>query len=910
MSPLHSRSAYVPRGIMPHLRLLGPTELETGAGRSIDRLLAQPKSVALVAFLAAAGSGFHRRDRLVGLFWPEMDDRSARRNLRGRIHLLRKFLGDDVVVSRGDDEVGLDPDRLRCDVWEFEEAVAAEEWDRTLELYRGDLLEGFHLNGDGAFLHWLDGRRAELRTMAAEAARSRSGEAERARDLRAAVDAARRLVGLAPTDEVAVRRLLILLDAAGDRAGMAAAYEAFETRLEDEYALEPAPETKRLVEELLSRSEPNGPVPSGTGKGIEVPSVMPSDPIPDIPRQADRPPFSAARRRRPPRFALAVGVVVLGVLAVFGLSWGSRFSGSSGGASAHVPARDLADLSGPSFQDRRVVVAPFENRTGDPSLDVIGRAAADWTAQGLMETGMVEVVSPGEVLRNALAFQRETGAGPGAEMAMELAEGSRARILVSGSYLLEGDTLVFQARISDAKDGMMLRAVPRVAGPRDAPEGLLEPLRRRVLGSLATVLDPRLESWSAAASQPPSFEAYRLYAEGLDLFFHGDPAEAALRLREAWSVDTTFTAPLVWAVFAYGNALPAERDTVLAYLTARRDRMAPWDRAMTDFVEARFDGDFDAAVEAAHRAVSYAPDSEWIYKIAWAAVLGNRYREALDALARIDPDRGWMREFPGYWLMLISTSHDIGDHEEALRAIRVLRERFDPDARKKGEILSLIGLGRLDEAWDMATRDVLEVPELENPPAYVDVFDDLAVALRARGRHQAADSLARRALGWYEALPESTTSGLLGRYGHAKLLAQTGDLERAALMFDAVAEEFGPERMGTMSVGRRGVVAARQGDTVRAAAILESLTTDPMPPEIRESRRHVMAAQRARWAARIATELGRPEQAIRLWRRAWENRLSAYRVRLESHRLHDQAEMQALLRDLDRVRATSPFARR
>lgn len=42
----------------------------------------------------------------------------------------------------------------------------------------------------------------------------------------------------------------------------------------------------------------------------------------------------------------------------------------------------------------RVVVGLFENRTGDTSLDVVGRMAEDWLTQGIMRTQLVDVVDP------------------------------------------------------------------------------------------------------------------------------------------------------------------------------------------------------------------------------------------------------------------------------------------------------------------------------------------------------------------------------------------------------------------------------------------------------------------------------------------------------------------------------------
>ncbi len=48
---------------------------------------------------------------------------------------------------------------------------------------------------------------------------------------------------------------------------------------------------------------------------------------------------------------------------------------------------------------KRVVVVPFENQTGDPSLDPLGRMIADWTTQGLLQTGLAEVIPPERLSR-------------------------------------------------------------------------------------------------------------------------------------------------------------------------------------------------------------------------------------------------------------------------------------------------------------------------------------------------------------------------------------------------------------------------------------------------------------------------------------------------------------------------------
>ena len=65
---------------------------------------------------------------------------------------------------------------------------------------------------------------------------------------------ARRALELSPDDEAALRRLLALLDRAGDRPAAIQAYEDFARRMAENLELEPAPETRALAESIRARA--------------------------------------------------------------------------------------------------------------------------------------------------------------------------------------------------------------------------------------------------------------------------------------------------------------------------------------------------------------------------------------------------------------------------------------------------------------------------------------------------------------------------------------------------------------------------------------------------------------------------------------------------------------------------------
>src|SRR5213083_1453848 len=182
---------------MIELRMLGRLSLTGADGLEVRGLLGQPRRLALLAYLAAASpQGFHRRDTLLALFWPELDQEHARAALRQALHVVRDALGGDAVASRGDEEIGLDFDRVSCDVAAFGRAVEEMQFREALDLYRGDLLEGFFISDAPEFERWLEVERARLRERARRCACTLIDRSEADGDAAAAVSWARRAVQL------------------------------------------------------------------------------------------------------------------------------------------------------------------------------------------------------------------------------------------------------------------------------------------------------------------------------------------------------------------------------------------------------------------------------------------------------------------------------------------------------------------------------------------------------------------------------------------------------------------------------------------------------------------------------------------------------------------------------------------
>lgn len=858
---------------MIEIRTLGTLDLRDRDGREPRSILSRTKRVALLTYLAlATPRGFHRRDTLLALFWPELDQDRARRALRQALYVVRKAATDGALLSRGDEEVALDWDLIWCDAAVFDELLDERRLKEALELYKGDLLEGFHLSGCLEFERWLAAERARLKRRAAEAAWSL---AEEARDDGAAVEAAswaRRAASLSPGDEGTVRRVIELLDQLGDRAGAIQEYEAFAERLREDYDAEPAPETRGLMDAVLAREGSNGGVvlsESGTEKGFPAGA--------EIAAAAARPVRSPSRNWR--NWAIgAVGLTAVSVIA---------------GAIVLRGGSD-AELLDPT----RVLIDVFENETGDPELDRLGLLAADWITQGLTYAGFVDVLSLGTPLLSEQAVAVEPGSPPNAARLQALAESRGTGTVVSGRYYLHDSEVQLQAQITDANSGEVLATLEPVAASIGAPADALEQLRDRVMTSLATLTDPRLAKWARYASKPPTFEAYQEFIAGLELYATQQNNEEAIpHLLRAAELDSSFTMPLLWAVQAYRTTRfwvgRAKGDTIAWELNQRRERLAPLDRHFLDYHLAGIRADHMESFLAMRRLVELAPSSGFLMLAGDAAIAVNRPREALSYLEAADPESGWLRGQSQYWGYLTASYHLLGDHEREIEAARRGARQYPNNIRTlRHEVRALAALGRADEASALIEQGLSLSGNVGS------LFYWMHRELRAHGHRAEASRLLERAIKWYKDRPWyrgfPNESGRMReaseRFQLSNALADAGRFEESEAVLEPVLAMYPDNPPAPFAL-----LLARQGKREEAMRITRQVEEAGRSAGYRDETRPGTTLFRAA----IAAALGDRQRAIELLQQAVAEGIrfdTALHTRSDFEVLWDDPAFQELLR--------------
>jgi len=220
------------------------------------------KARALLAYLAMDAERPHERAALAALYWPEMSDALALRNLSQTLIWLRRAIGEGAppflllnqrqVQWNAAAAVEVDARRFLA-LLERSGAPSVADADAKREavgLYAGEFLAGFSLSGCPAFDEWLLLQREYFQRLALEALFRLTGEALAAGEYAEAAALARRQLALDHWREEAIRQLLRALAAGGHAAEALAEYEKARRLLSEELGVEPQPETIQLAEEI------------------------------------------------------------------------------------------------------------------------------------------------------------------------------------------------------------------------------------------------------------------------------------------------------------------------------------------------------------------------------------------------------------------------------------------------------------------------------------------------------------------------------------------------------------------------------------------------------------------------------------------------------------------------------------
>lgn len=298
------------------LQLFGGCTLVSN-GEAVAGPAGQRRRLALLALIAASPNRSVSRDKLVAYFWPDEDRDRARHFLSDSLFRLRKTLGNDVVLTAGDD-VRVNAELVNTDVAQFETLIQAGSLADAAALYRGPFLDGFFISNAPEFERWTDVERDRLARRQARCLEQLATLREAAGDWSSAAEWWRLLAAHDPYSSRVALRTMRALDANGDAAGALRYAHEHETLIREQLALESDPAVSALVAQLRIRSATRSPPPSVRVADVSPPSARPTPAAsaPAAPGPATTPAIPG-RRLTPRRAIVGAALAAIAATAVF-----------------------------------------------------------------------------------------------------------------------------------------------------------------------------------------------------------------------------------------------------------------------------------------------------------------------------------------------------------------------------------------------------------------------------------------------------------------------------------------------------------------------------------------------------------------------------------------------------------------
>ena len=816
---------------------------------------AQRSRLSLLAVLATAGPTGFSRDKLLLHLWPESDEERARHALKQAVYSLRRELGTDEVIV-GTASLSLNPLIITSDAREFEAAIAAGDSATAAALYNGPFLDGFHLKDSVEFERWSGEQRARYAHMWTTAVERLASDFESRGAWRDAAGHWRTLAAAEPLSGRLTGALIRCLAESGDVGAALSQYRIHESLLRDEVGSTPEPEVAALAEAIRSgtwQRSPDKPVVRAAAPPAAPPSGSPPGGSPPQAQRSESPPPRPRRRSTAVAFGLGMVVVLIAVLTV-----GYR----SIDPETRTVLRTLMARKPVKVDSRQIVVAPFENQTGDTTLNALGEQIADWFSRELNDAGFVVVDS-----RTARIDTKVVGGIPrmfrAHDLNIALAEENGSSYVVIGKYYKEGSRLEANVSVIDVATKQTLKSLGPYYGTRESADAFIKSLLVPTVTFLRQKVDTTAGGLTAGYTSPPSLEAFERVSRAWERFFASprDTATVFAELDSAARLDTSYATPLLMKAYILDvKSQWAGVSDIVRRVRPLAPKMSRLEKGALELFESDLRGDAVARIAISKRLEALSPGSaEMPLLVVVSSLYAGRPAAAVAALAHTDPDRGLNLATPAYWEWSAEALHEAGDFAREAEVAKTGLKRFKhhpPSTYSLVRVLATRNDKDLRAAVDHGIPPAKDVNDEPRDPVG-DPQDLMILAgreLRAHGHPAAADSFFARVAQELATLPPNANMVQLRRQAHAFYEAK--DYPRAKAAFAAILQR---DSLDIESEGRLGTSAVHLGDSATAQRVDAHLATMKRP---------FLMGRALRWRANIAAVRGRAPEACALLEQA------------------------------------------
>jgi adenylate cyclase len=492
------------------LRLFGGASI-LGPGGPVGGAVAQRRRLALLALLAASPGHRMGREKLAVYLWPDADSEHARASVVDAVYALRKGLGREALVSRGD-ELWLDPARVASDVAAFASAFAAGEHERAVDLYSGAFLDGFYVPDAPLFETWVEAERQRLGVEYARALERLAVLRAAAGDAVSAAESWKRLAAHDPYSSRVTLGAMRALAAAGDRAAAIRCAQLHRRLLQEELGAETDREILDLErslhgEPVRPRSNPALPAVHGP------PEAASSTDPPRAPRPGDQPAEVDSDPRAPARLTVVEPVSPPVRVVASRRRWALGALTLAAAMSLVVAVASTERAPGDGERGiHSLVVLPFADLSPDGNHEYFSDGLTDELIHTLARLDGLRVVA------RTSAFTFKGSDVPVHQLARRL----RVEHVLEGSVRRNGERVRVSAQLIDARTGF-----PLWSEIFDRELSDIFAVQLAISDAIARSLELELGAGRALGPGTSDPEAYDLYLQGRYHWNLGSVADAS-----------------------------------------------------------------------------------------------------------------------------------------------------------------------------------------------------------------------------------------------------------------------------------------------------------------------------------------------------------------------------------------------
>ncbi len=318
-----------------------------------------------------------------------------------------------------------------------------------------------------------------------------------------------------------------------------------------------------------------------------------------------------------------------------------------------------------------IAVMPFENQTGDTTLNWFQRGISSLIINGLGNSSELAVLDDQTMFEVIESMNQVYTAGISPSVAKEVAKKAKAETYISGSFQGREGTYWILVNLVNTEIGNIIwtnkiEGNLKSSGYLDMADSLCNEIKNYLeIKALEDIAD-----FDFREAYPQSAEAYRYFIEGMNLVLNQNFESGIQSLKKALEIDSTFTFASFYVAYAYNYMGQYEQQFLWTKKTYLHKDRVP--KKYQLWIELWYACSFSKNPQEISQYCDLLAESGINTRLFWSDLAITYFdflqqyvkaNSAFEKVMDINIERGSEWKFLLFWSRFIRSLHTVGNHE-------------------------------------------------------------------------------------------------------------------------------------------------------------------------------------------------------------------------------------------------------